>query len=96
MEVRQRAPANGSCGARVARTRSRAAHDPRVSGVAAEWQLPTDLEELLELVFQRFDAAVGDWRIELFGTDGHLRTWKRQEEGGRKLLARFDPESREQ
>jgi hypothetical protein len=63
---------------------------------ADTWHLPPDVAELLELVFKRLDADVGDWRIEAFATDGHPRTWKRQEEGGRKVLARFDEPAREQ
>jgi hypothetical protein len=61
---------------------------------AEPWQLPVDVAELLELVFKRLEADVGDWRIEAFATNGDLRTWKRSEEGGRKVLARFDLEPR--
>jgi hypothetical protein len=54
--------------------------------------LPPEVAALAELLFERLDAAVGNWRIELFGTDGRLRSFRRQEEGGRDALARFDNE----
>jgi hypothetical protein len=72
---------------------ARTAPDPTISGVAAEpWQLPVDVAELAEYLFERVDANVGNWRLELFAADGHLRTFRRQEEGGRDSLARFDTE----
>jgi len=71
--------------------------DASVPGMAAEpWQLPVGVAELAELLFERVGADEGNWRIELFSTDGHLRTFRRQEEGGRDLLARFDEPPREQ
>jgi hypothetical protein len=74
-----------------------AARDLKVSGVAAEtWQLPVGVAELAELLFKRVDAAAGNFRLELFASDGHLRTFRLQEEGGRDALARFDEPPREQ
>ena len=54
--------------------------------------LPPDTLALAELLLERLDAAVGNWRVELFASNGRLRNFKRQEEGGRDDLARFDPD----
>lgn len=54
--------------------------------------LPPATAALAELLLERLDAATGSWRVELFGTDGRLRKFARQEEGGRDTLARFDPQ----
>jgi hypothetical protein len=54
--------------------------------------LPPDVAALAELLLERLDAATGNWRVELFGSDGRLRKFARQEEGGRDALARFDGE----
>lgn len=54
--------------------------------------LPPDVAALAELLLERLDAATGDWRVELFATDGRIRRFARQEEGGRDSLARFDNE----
>lgn len=52
--------------------------------------LPPDVAALAELLLERIDAATGMWRVELFATDGRLRKFSRQEEGGRDTLTRFD------
>lgn len=52
--------------------------------------LPPDVAALAELLLERLDAATGMWRVELFADNGRLRTFRRQEEGGREQLARFD------
>lgn len=44
------------------------------------------LTELAERVFVAFAADVGDWTVELHGSDGRLRKWRRQQSGGRHLL----------
>lgn len=54
--------------------------------------LPPDVVALAELLLERLDAASGTWRVELFATDGRLRKFARQEEGGRDTLARFNQE----
>ena len=57
-----------------------------------ERPLPPDVAALAEMFLERVDAATGTWRVELFATDGRLRKFTRQEEGGRDTLARFDNE----
>jgi hypothetical protein len=52
--------------------------------------LPPEVAALAELLLERLDAATGNWRVELYATDGRLRKFSRQEEGGRDTLARFD------
>lgn len=54
--------------------------------------LPPDVAALAEMLLERLDAATGNWRVELFATDGRLRRFSRQEEGNRTTLARFDEE----
>jgi hypothetical protein len=52
--------------------------------------LPPDVAAIAELLLERLDAATGNWRVELFATDGRLRKFARQEEGGRDTLTRFN------
>ena len=57
--------------------------------------VPPEVAALAELLLERLHATIGNWRIELYATDGHLRSYRRQEEGGRNDLERFDePASR--
>jgi hypothetical protein len=51
--------------------------------------MPAEVASLAEDLLARLGADVGTWRIELFATDGSLRKWTRQEEGGRDQLRRF-------
>lgn len=53
--------------------------------------LPPDVIALVELVFERLDAGAGDWTLQFFASDGHVRKWQRQQNGGRDDLASFDP-----
>lgn len=52
--------------------------------------LPPDCAALAELLFERLDAAAGNWRLEIEASDGRVRRWRREEQGGRDQLARFD------
>lgn len=54
--------------------------------------LPPDVAALAEMLLERLDAATGNWRVELFATDGRVRRFARQQEGGRDQLARFGDE----
>jgi hypothetical protein len=53
-------------------------------------ELPRDVISAIEDVFRRLDATEGDYRLEFFASDGHLRKYARQEEGGRDGLVRYD------
>lgn len=50
--------------------------------------VPPDAAVLAELLLERLGAAVGNWRIELFATDGRIRRYTQEEQGGRDQLAR--------
>lgn len=54
--------------------------------------LPPDAAALAEMLLERIDCATGNWRVELFATDGRVRNYRRQEEGGRDQLARYTDE----
>lgn len=51
---------------------------------------PRVVVELLEALFHRMHAVAGDWTLEVFATDGRVRKWKLQQQGGRDELGRFD------
>jgi hypothetical protein len=61
-----------------------------MEGERAGSTLPPEVAALAEMLLERLDAASGNWRVELYATDGRLRKFSRQEEGGRDTLARFD------
>jgi hypothetical protein len=52
--------------------------------------MSAEVAALAEDLLARLGADLGNWRIELFATDGALRKWTRLEDGGRDQLRRFD------
>jgi len=58
--------------------------------------LPSGVREMLELVLERMDMAVGPWRLEIEAEDGSVRRWFRREGPlGAGALVRFNGEWRE-
>lgn len=51
---------------------------------------PVGVAEIAELLLERLGATEGNWRIELLATDGRLRRWRREQEGGRDDLSRSE------
>jgi hypothetical protein len=60
------------------------------AGAQEAARAPAEVAELAEILLAKLGADVGNWRLELFATDGNLRKWARHEEGGRDQLQRFD------
>ena len=52
--------------------------------------LPPDVRTLIEILFERMNAAVGHWELEFAATDGRLRRWHRHERGSANELEHFD------
>lgn len=53
-------------------------------------EIPPEVAAVLEEAAYALGVRHGRWTIELFLQDGRIRKWRREEEGGRDDLRRFE------